>query len=230
VSVLIKLPALDIELAVIKALLPRRPEVPSGLLGSLGIFEDVRDLQHLWDTLKAKLLTPSKEADLPQLSLDWDRIGFGGDGTNPRFIGQTAVVQRKATVEEGYRPILKQIFQCLRDLKAGVEAEYTVRAGDSLWRIAEAHYGLPAFYHAIASRNRHDIATPLRVGQKLTLPSACPKRDGAVLMVENGSSLWSMMTGRKRRPPLAELLKTNPTLLNPDRIYPGQLVVVPDGY
>ncbi len=49
---------------------------------------------------------------------------------------------------------------------------YTVQPGDSLWKIAEAHYGNGTKYHAIFEANRDILDNPdlIKPGQVLKLP------------------------------------------------------------
>jgi len=51
---------------------------------------------------------------------------------------------------------------------------YTVQPGDSLWKIAEAHYGSGNRYHAIFDANRDILDNPdlIKPGQVLKLPAA----------------------------------------------------------
>lgn len=61
--------------------------------------------------------------------------------------------------------------------EAGTEAPletYTVQSGDSLWKIAEAHYGNGNKYHAIFDANRDILDNPdlIKPGQVLKLPEA----------------------------------------------------------
>lgn len=55
---------------------------------------------------------------------------------------------------------------------AAAESTYTVQAGDSLWKIAENHYGNGTKYHAIFEANRDILDDPdlIKPGQVLKLP------------------------------------------------------------
>ncbi len=54
------------------------------------------------------------------------------------------------------------------DLRAGYY--YTVKKGDSLWKISKTVYGSGAMWQAIAKANKVDINRPLKPGTKLFIP------------------------------------------------------------
>jgi nucleoid-associated protein YgaU len=49
---------------------------------------------------------------------------------------------------------------------------YEVKAGDTLWKIAKAHYGDGKLYHDIFNANKDVLSDPdkIKVGQRLRLP------------------------------------------------------------
>jgi 5'-nucleotidase / UDP-sugar diphosphatase len=47
---------------------------------------------------------------------------------------------------------------------------YTIRKGDTLWKIATAHYGDGKKWHEIADANPGLSPSSLRVGQSISLP------------------------------------------------------------
>lgn len=109
--------------------------------------------------------------------------------------------------------------------KPAVETVYTVKAGDTLSKIA-AQYGTT--YQAIAAHN--GIANPnlIHVGQKIKIPDsnvaqAAPK----TYTVKKGDSLWAIAASRlgagARWP---EIQKLNG--LTSTTIHPGQILKIPD--
>ena len=58
------------------------------------------------------------------------------------------------------------------DTATGAGQSYTVKSGDTLRKIAKAHYGDEAKWHAIRDANPELAANPdrIEVGQKITIP------------------------------------------------------------
>jgi nucleoid-associated protein YgaU len=111
---------------------------------------------------------------------------------------------------------------------------YEVRPGDSLWSIAKGTYGDGRQYSEIAKQNGLAPETRLEIGQKLVLPvpqfPTLETKDSDVVTVRPGDSLWSLAQkhlGSGNR--WQELYQLNHRLLgsNPDRIYPGQHLMLP---
>ena len=53
---------------------------------------------------------------------------------------------------------------------AGAANTYTIKKGDTLWKIASQHYGDGKKWHQIADANPGLTPSALRVGQTITLP------------------------------------------------------------
>ena len=113
------------------------------------------------------------------------------------------------------------------------EPENTVRVerGDTLWKIAEQHLGDGKAWPKIAEANP-ELKDPNRIqaGQTLRLPGTAagiPSSENLV-RVQAGDSLWKpaasqIGTGHA----WSCLAAANPQIENVNRIYPGQLLVIP---
>lgn len=120
-------------------------------------------------------------------------------------------------------------------------AEYTVKAGDSLWSIAANTIG--SGYNWVDIRDANKITQPnaIEVGQKLTIPKVEKKEPGEIsaasvevkrpadskYTVEKGDTLWSISekvygTGYR----WSEIAQLN-NLTNPDMIFSGNVLKLP---
>lgn len=113
-----------------------------------------------------------------------------------------------------------------------------VRPGDSLWKIAERHLGRGEEWGIIAAANP-ELKDPNRIqaGQQLRLPaseassispvSLAPSSEH-VVEVQSGDSLWKLASAQMGSGYAWNCLAAaNPQIENVNRIYPGQLVVIP---
>jgi len=116
-----------------------------------------------------------------------------------------------------------------------------VQPGDSLWKLARRNLGHGALWSAILSANP-SIADPTRlhVGDNLALPAQPPvssasratasTHDVATIMVHHGDTLWSLAQANLGHAAnWSCLAAANPSITNPNRIYAGQLLVLPSG-
>ena len=94
---------------------------------------------------------------------------------------------------------------------------YTVKKGDTVWQIAR-RYSTSA--DSIVSANQLQNPDVLSVGQALIIPNHETR-----YTVRRGDTLYSV--ARRYGVTLQRLLAANPQITNPDRIYPGQTVVIP---
>lgn len=116
-----------------------------------------------------------------------------------------------------------------------------VQAGDSLWKLARRNLGHGALWSAILTANPA-ITDPsrLHVGDDLALPAQPPvssasratasTHDMATIMVHHGDTLWSLAQANLGHAAnWSCLAAANPSITNPNRIYAGQLLVLPSG-
>lgn len=114
---------------------------------------------------------------------------------------------------------------------AGSTTTYTVQSGDTLGSIAK-RYGTTV--QAIVSANNLANPDSIRVGQKLTIPGGVSAAGGAAAVptagqtrtytVQRGDTLLSI--ARRFGLTLKQLQQAN-NISNPDKIYPGQTLVIP---
>jgi LysM repeat protein len=105
----------------------------------------------------------------------------------------------------------------------GCSPTYTVQAGDTIFRIAQANK--VSYLNVIATNPQ--IANPdlIMVGDVLTLPCPPPSVCKATVVVNPGDSLWAISNANGVT--LQDLVSANPQITTPDLIYPGDTVNVP---
>lgn len=94
---------------------------------------------------------------------------------------------------------------------------YVVKSGDTVYQIAR-RYSTPA--DDIISANQLQNPDVLSVGQALIIPSHEARR-----AVSRGDTLYSI--ARRYGVSLPRLIAANPQIADPNRIYPGQTVIIP---
>ncbi|SHF25550.1 spore coat assembly protein SafA [Caldanaerobius fijiensis DSM 17918] len=108
---------------------------------------------------------------------------------------------------------------------------YTVKPGDSMWTIANM-FGIPL--DCLIKANPH-IPDPSKIypGQVLCIPAYCPPAPHppapcqcqTYYTVKAGDSMWSI--AKKFGISLDALIKANPQIPDPSKIYPGQILCIP---
>ncbi|MGE4486097.1 MAG: glycosyl hydrolase family 18 protein [Oscillospiraceae bacterium] len=94
---------------------------------------------------------------------------------------------------------------------------HVVRPGDNIYKISK-EYGIPA--EKITDVNRLPNADSLVIGQTIVIPG-----DLTAHTVTSGQSMYSLARGYGI--PLDTLLAVNKQIANPDRLQPGQTVIIP---
>lgn len=115
---------------------------------------------------------------------------------------------------------------------------YTVKSGDTLWKIAKQFYGNGAMWTKIYADNKSTIKNPNRiyVGQVLLIyPSIgdgtyITQSGAKTYTVKRGDTLWSIAEGMygkgKRWKKIYEANKG--TLSDPNKLYAGQILIIPN--
>ena len=96
---------------------------------------------------------------------------------------------------------------------------YVVRSGDTVYQIARRY---STSMDSIISDNQLQNPNVLPVGQALIIPGGETR-----YTVSRGDTLYSI--ARRYGVSLQRLLAANPQITDPNRIYPGQTVVIPAG-
>jgi hypothetical protein len=119
----------------------------------------------------------------PRLEFCWGSLTFtcvlaSASSTFQMFRenGTPVRIRMQVTFNE-YRNLELEAKQIKRET-ADFSSEYRVRAGDSLWTVANTHYGDPRKWRPIALANGLVAPSKIAVGDPLVIP-ALPYRDGA---------------------------------------------------
>jgi len=104
-----------------------------------------------------------------------------------------------------------------------------VERGDTLWKIAERHLGNGKDWRRIAAANP-ELKDPHRIvaGQQLRLPDAEVSAAARTVRVQTGDSLWKLAAAQLGTGHAwGCLAAANPQIEDANRIYPGQMLVIP---
>jgi nucleoid-associated protein YgaU len=110
----------------------------------------------------------------------------------------------------------------------------TVRRGDSLWKLAQQNLGQGLRWHDLVVANPN-VSNPNRIaiGSRVLVPSISPvvsssSNSAFKIKVRSGDTLWTLArTHFGRASSWSCIAQANPLLSNPDRIFPGQELLLP---
>ncbi|MDQ5951065.1 MAG: hypothetical protein QG639_342 [Patescibacteria group bacterium] len=123
-------------------------------------------------------------------------------------------------------------------------AEYVVKPGDTLWKIAKQKYGDGYAYSQISQENNLKNANLIQVGQTLSLPRLNEQEKGTITdsawsddktiyvdyTIVSGDSLWKIAERELGDPyRWREIYQANKSIIgdNPDLIYPDVVLKIP---
>lgn len=123
----------------------------------------------------------------------------------------------------------------LESLVSGIP--YTIKEGDSLWKIAEELYGSGAYWQQIYEDNADKISNPdnIYVGQVIILNpkkgvEAAMTADGSSYTVQAGDTLWKIaqkLYGKGWY--WRKIYQANEGIIKkPEEIYVGQVIIIPE--
>ena len=114
------------------------------------------------------------------------------------------------------------LFICIMTASVCLAASdtYTVRSGDTLYKIA-SRYDV-TLQEILDANPSITNAALIYVGQTITIPST----KLVDYTVQRGDTMWAI--AKRFEISYSELLKANPNITDPSRIYVGQTVMIPD--
>lgn len=120
----------------------------------------------------------------------------------------------------------KQAMTVEEVVKSGLPSTYTVKKGDSLWKIAEKAYGSGYDWTKIYEENKAKVSNPSVISAGLTL--TLPKVEERVVdhTVVKGESLWSISANICGNGFMWEKVAADNSIPNPRLIEPGLVLTV----
>lgn len=173
---------------------------------------------------------------------DNDDSDDGGSGVLPEINAGTATPAQGAVIGQTDGMTTEQVGEtALPDLEGvnnGIVAYYTVQRGDTLWKIAEKFYGTGMYWTQIYEDNKNVLSNPNRIyaGQELVIrvttyisKGTDENGNATYYIVEKGDTLSEIakkMYGKRRY--WRKIYKANETISDPNRIYVGQRILIPE--
>ena len=111
-------------------------------------------------------------------------------------------------------------------VKAGLPAEYTIKAGDSLWNIAAEAYGTGFDWVQVYEANKTVIKDPdiLQIGTKITLPKI--EVEPIPYTVIKGDNLWNISLKVCNNAYIWAKIATDNQISTPNMIEPGLVLSI----
>ncbi len=108
----------------------------------------------------------------------------------------------------------------------GLPAEYTIKKGDSLWKIAQQAYGSGYAWTKIYAANKAGIKNPgvISEGTRITLPNVQVQK--TEYTVAKGDNLWKIAKSTCGSGFVYQKIATDNNLANPRIIAPGQKLTI----
>lgn len=146
----------------------------------MGVFSFLKDVgEKLFGANEAKAATADElQKELAKHQLSADGLNLTVEGDKVTVSGQVASTEQaeKIVLALGNTLGVAQVDNQLTVAQPSIEATmYTVQKGDTLWKIAEVHYGSPhgAKYTVIFEANKPMLSHPDKIypGQVLRIPA-----------------------------------------------------------
>jgi nucleoid-associated protein YgaU len=140
--------------------------------------------------------------------------------TNQTEQGQTTSASTEQTEQQIQEMTVEEV------VRTGLPSEYTIKKGDSLWKIAERAYGSGYEWNKVYEANKSVIKDPslISVDVKITLPKLEEKV--VEYTVTKGDSLWKIAASQCGNGFLWTKIASDNTVINPRIIEPGLKLTV----
>jgi nucleoid-associated protein YgaU len=111
-------------------------------------------------------------------------------------------------------------------VKTGFPAQYTVKKGDSLWKISESAYGTGYDWVQVYEANKATISDPnmLEVGTKISLPEI--KVEPVEYTITRGDNLWNIALSTCHNGYLWTKIAEDNNISTPNLIEPGMKLTI----